>query len=101
MFDHLWILYIALIGYGIVGKISTNPVLIAVVADNAPKNALSTSFSVYNFIGMTASILAPYVTGYLTDLTGAMATGFYLAAGLLIIGFICTLLLKEKHKQTC
>lgn len=50
---------------------------------------------------MTASILAPYVTGYLTDLTGAMATGFYLAAGLLIIGFICTLLLKEKHKQTC
>lgn len=101
MFDHLWILYIALIGYGIVGKISTNPVLIAVVADNAPKNALSTSFSVYNFIGMNASILAPYVTGYLTDLTGAMATGFYLAAGLLIIGFICTLLLKEKHKQTC
>lgn len=101
MFDHLWILYIALIGYGIVGKISTNPVLIAVVADNAPKNALSTSFSVYNFIGMTASILAPYVTGYLTDLTGAMATGFYLAAGLLIIGFICTMLLREKHKQTC
>ncbi|MBO3065059.1 MULTISPECIES: MFS transporter [Staphylococcus] len=101
MFDHLWILYIALIGYGIVGKISTNPVLIAVVADNAPKNALSTSFSVYNFIGMTASILAPYVTGYLTDLTGAMATGFYLAAGLLIIGFICTILLKEKYKQTC
>nr|WP_240507126.1 hypothetical protein [Staphylococcus cornubiensis] len=75
-FNNLVILYVALIGYGIVGKISTNPVLIAVVADNAPKNALGTSFSVYHFIGMTASILAPYMTGFLTDVTGSMAIGF-------------------------
>ncbi|GEQ06180.1 MFS transporter [Staphylococcus gallinarum] len=99
LFDNIWILYLALIGYGIVGKISTNPVLIAVVADNAPKNALGTSFSVYNFIGMTASILAPYLTGYLTDMTGKMATGFYLAGALLIIGLISSLLLKENKKQ--
>lgn len=97
-FDNLIILYIALIGYGIVGKISTNPVLIAVVADNAPKSALGTSFSVYNFIGMTASILAPYVTGFLTDVTGSMAVGFYLAAVLLIVGLIAALMLKEKGK---
>lgn len=94
-FDNLIILYIALIGYGIVGKISTNPVLIAVVADNAPRSALGTSFSVYNFIGMTASILAPYVTGFLTDVTGSMAIGFYLAAVLLIVGLIAALMLKE------
>ena len=99
LFDNIWILYLALIGYGIVGKISTNPVLIAVVADNAPKNALGTSFSVYNFIGMTASILAPYLTGYLTDMTGKMATGFYLAGALLIIGLISALLLKENKSN--
>ena len=40
LFENIWILYLALIGYGIVGKISTNPVLIAVVADNAPKMRL-------------------------------------------------------------
>lgn len=97
-FDNLVILYIALIGYGIVGKISTNPVLIAVVADNAPKSALDTSFSVYNFIGMTASILAPYITGFLTDLTGSMAIGFYLAALLLVVGLVAALMLKEKGK---
>ncbi|MBO0387932.1 MFS transporter [Staphylococcus simulans] len=97
-FDNLVILYIALIGYGIVGKISTNPVLIAVVADNAPKSALGTSFSVYNFIGMTASILAPYITGFLTDLTGSMAIGFYLAALLLVVGLVAALMLKEKGK---
>lgn len=98
-FDNLAILYIALIGYGIVGKISTNPVLIAVVSDNAPKSALGTSFSVYNFIGMTASILAPYITGFLTDLTGSMAIGFYLAAALLVVGFIAAILLKENKNQ--
>ncbi|MEJ7540337.1 MFS transporter [Staphylococcus intermedius] len=97
-FDNLIILYISLIGYGIVGKISTNPVLIAVVADNAPKSALGTSFSVYNFIGMTASILAPYITGFLTDVTGSMAIGFYLAAFLLLVGFTASLLLKEQRK---
>ncbi|PTJ24247.1 MFS transporter [Staphylococcus simulans] len=97
-FDNLVILYIALIGYGIVGKISTNPVLIAVVAHNAPKSALGTSFSVYNFIGMTASILAPYITGFLTDLTGSMAMGFYLAALLLVVGLVAALMLKEKGK---
>ncbi|RIN55200.1 MFS transporter [Staphylococcus simulans] len=97
-FDNLVILYIALIGYGIVGKISTNPVLIAVVADNAPKSALGTSFSVYNFIGMTASILAPYITGFLTDLTGSMAIGFYLAALLLVVGLVAALMLKEKGR---
>ncbi|MEJ7508087.1 MFS transporter [Staphylococcus simulans] len=97
-FDNLVILYISLIGYGIVGKISTNPVLIAVVADNAPKSALGTSFSVYNFIGMTASILAPYITGFLTDLTGSMAIGFYLAALLLVVGLVAALMLKEKGK---
>lgn len=97
-FDNLVILYIALIGYGIVGKISTNPVLIAVVADNAPKSALGTLFSVYNFIGMTASILAPYITGFLTDLTGSMAIGFYLAALLLVVGLVAALMLKEKGK---
>lgn len=97
-FDNLVILYIALIGYGIVGKISTNPVLIAVVAHNAPKSALGTSFSVYNFIGMTASILAPYITGFLTDLTGSMAIGFYLAALLLVVGLVAALMLKEKGK---
>ncbi|HHU6751570.1 TPA: MFS transporter [Staphylococcus pseudintermedius] len=97
-FDNLTILYITLIDYGIVGKISTNPVLIAVVADNAPKNALGTSFSVYNFIGMTASILAPYITGFLTDATGSMAIGFYLAAVLLLVVFSASLLLKEQQK---
>lgn len=98
-FDNMAILYTALILYGVVGKISTNPVLVALVANNAPKQAYSTAFSVYNFIGMSSSILAPVVTGYIYDKTGSMANGFYLAAGLLIVGFIAVLFVKEDKPE--
>lgn len=94
-FDNIYVLYAALIGYGIFGKISTNPVLVAVVADNAPKNAYSTSFGVYNFIGMCGSIIAPYATGFLTDVTGSLNMGFYFAGFLLIIGTIAASMIKE------
>ncbi|MFD1606320.1 MFS transporter [Oceanobacillus luteolus] len=97
-FDSMWVLYASLIGYGIFGKISTNPVLVAVVADNAPKHAYSTSFGVYNFIGMCGSILAPYITGFLTDVTGSLNMGFYFAGFLLIIGTIAAAMIKEDNR---
>lgn len=97
-FDSMAVLYAALIGYGLFGKLATNPILLAVVADNAPKTSLGTAFGLYNFIGMCGSILAPYITGYLTDLTGSLNTGFYFAAGLLVIGTISSFLIKEDKK---
>src|SRR5699024_2048310 len=62
LFEQMWVLYVALIVYGIVGKLSTNPVLIAVVANNAPRVGLATSFCFYNFNGMSASSLSTYIT---------------------------------------
>ncbi len=97
-FDSMAVLYAALIGYGIFGKISTNPVLVAVIADNAPKNAYSTSFGVYNFIGMCGSILAPYITGFLTDVTGSLNTGFYFAGALLLVGTIAVMFIDENNR---
>lgn len=96
-FDSMPILYITLIVYGIVGKISVNPVLIAVVANNAPQQSLGTAFGFYNFVGMLGSILAPYITGWLTDTTGSMNIGFYFAAALLIIAWIASSLIDESH----
>lgn len=97
-FDSMYVLYAALIGYGIFGKISTNPVLVAVVADNAPKHALGTAFGLYNFIGMCGSILAPYITGWLVDITGTLNAGFYFAGILLVIGTISVLFIKEDKR---
>ena len=48
----------------------------------------STTLSAYNFIGMSGSILAPYVTGYLADTAGSMQVGFYLSCVLLVIGLL-------------
>ena len=87
---------VALIIYGLTGKLALDPVLISYVSKNAPQEGYSTVFGLYNFIGMSSSIIAPYVTGYLTDETGSMQSGFFLAMILLFVGFIAMLFAKEE-----
>jgi len=82
------LLILVLIVYGLTGKLAIDPILVAFVTKNAPKSSLSTALSAYNFIGMSGSILAPYVTGWISDSFGSMKIGFYLAAVLLLIGMI-------------
>ncbi|WML37130.1 MFS transporter [Clostridium sp. OS1-26] len=60
---------------------------------------LSTTLSVYNFIGMSGSILAPYITGSIADTMGSMKVGFYLASVLLLIGMIAFSFANEKEVQ--
>src|SRR5699024_7617359 len=95
-FESMTVLYIALIAYGLFGKIGTNPVLVAVVANNAPKHAYGTVFGLFNFIGMCGSILAPYITGFLADITGTMDMGFYFAGALILVGTIASMLINEE-----
>lgn len=92
-------LIVVLILYGFIGKISLNPVLVALVADNAPKASLSTAFGLYNFFGMASSIVAPIMTGFLADKTGSLNTGFYCAAVITVIGIVAMLFVTEKPKQ--
>lgn len=92
------LLIAALVFYGLTGKLALDPVLVAFVADNAPKNGYSTAFGVYNFIGMSSSILAPYITGYIADVTGTLTAGFYLSAVLLMIGLTCMAFTTEAPK---
>jgi len=86
-----------LVLYGFIGKISLNPVLVALVADNAPKSSLSTAFSFYNFFGMASSIVAPFATGWLGDVTGSLNSGFYCAAVITVIGIIAMLFVNENY----
>ncbi|MGE7903390.1 MFS transporter [Peribacillus sp. NPDC094092] len=90
------LMVIALIVYGLTGKLALDPVLISFVSKNAPQQGYSTVFGLFNFVGMSSSILAPYITGYLTDTTGSMQTGFFLAMILLIVGFVAMLFAKEE-----
>lgn len=92
------LVFVALVLYGLTGKLATDPLLVALAGTNAPPQITATAFGMFNFIGMSSAILAPYITGFLVDATGSWDTGFYFAIGLLVIAFIAALALKEPRK---
>lgn len=94
------LLIAVLILYGLTGKLALDPIVVAYVTKNAPKGSLSTTLSAYNFIGMSGSILAPYITGFLADTVGSMKIGFYLACVLQVIGLIVFAVLAKDTKET-
>ncbi|WP_338346978.1 MFS transporter [Fructobacillus cardui] len=79
---------LALILYGLTGKMTIDPLLLQVIRRHAPKGRVATTFGLYNFMGMLASITASYLTGWLTDVTGTFSVGFDLAAALLLLGLL-------------
>ncbi len=99
-FSHsLWGLIIALTCYGLTGKIVLDSIVIAHVADHAPAHAYATVFGVLNFIGMSSSVVAPYVTGFIADKTGSMVSGFYVAVVILLIGFAAMLFASDGNRN--
>lgn len=87
-----------LILYGLTGKLALDPILVAFVTRNAPKKSLAVVLSAYNFIGMSGSILAPYITGWIADMTGSMRIGFYLGAAMLLAGAFVFAMTKDKKE---
>jgi MFS family permease len=92
-------LYAALIVYGLVGKLALDPLLVAYVADRTPRASYSSAYALLNFTGMLSSILAPYITGMLRDVSGSLDSGFYLAAVLLLAGTLCMALTRGETRQ--
>ncbi len=92
-------LFAALIVYGLVGKLALDPILVAYVADRTPRASYSSAYAFLNFTGMLSSILAPYITGLLHDLSGTMDVGFYLAAALLAVGTLCMALTRGESSR--
>ncbi|MBH2597157.1 MFS transporter [Serratia ureilytica] len=79
-------LLISLILYGLLGKLAVDPIMISFVADNAPKKGYGTSFGVFNFFRMSSSVIAPFLTGVISDSTGSKVMGFYISAAILLVG---------------
>lgn len=94
------LLLIGLLLYGLLGKLTVEPILISHVAETAPKTGYGTSFGVFNFFGMSSSVIAPPLTGFLADQTGTKITGFYVAIVILIIATTVFFLTNmKKNKQ--
>lgn len=93
------ILLVGLILYGLLGKLAVEPILISYVADSAPKKGYGTSFGVFNFFGMSSSVIAPFLTGVISDSTGSKVMGFYISAIILVIGATVFLIANIKSKK--
>lgn len=98
-FEEYSLMITCLVVYGLTGKLALDPILVASVADNASSGNRGTIFSVYNFVGMSSSIVAPYIAGFLSDSTGSLSSAFYLSGGLLLIGLITILVVFKDNLQ--
>ncbi len=82
------ILAVILLLYGLLGKMAVDPVLISYITDHAEAKNTATTLGTFNFFGMASSVVAPWLTGVIMDVTGSGELGFYLGALLLLIGTI-------------
>ena len=83
-----FVIMLGLIGYGLLGKLALDPLLISTISDLSNKKKLATSLSIYNFFGMTASFIAPWLTGSIADRTGSTLDAFNLASIILAAGAV-------------
>ncbi|MEG0284842.1 MULTISPECIES: MFS transporter [Vagococcus] len=92
------ILLVALILYGLLGKLAVEPIIISYIADSASKENYGTTFGVFNFFGMSSSVIAPALTGFISDNTGSKIMGFYISAIVLVITTISFVVVNRSKK---
>lgn len=91
-------LIIVLICYGLFGKLTWDPIEISWFADHVSAirpELMGTSLAFFNFIGMSAAIVAPVISGWLKDTTGSLQTSFYLGGAILALGALCLFFVDE------
>ena len=79
-------LMISLVLYGLLGKMAVDPILISFVSEQASAKTLGRAFSLFNFFGMSSAVVAPTLTGFISDLTGSKEISFVMSAGWLLPG---------------
>ncbi|MBO0470528.1 MFS transporter [Enterococcus sp. DIV0242_7C1] len=93
------LLLVGLILYGFLGKLAVEPIIISWLGENAPKIGIGTTLGVFNFFGMMSSVIAPTLTGSISDATGSKEMGFYISVILLVAGTALFLLANLKKKK--
>lgn len=85
---------LALMAYGLVGKLAWDPLGIAWLGDHMSRTrpeAIGPAVTLFSFISVMSAVVGPAVTGWIKDLTGSLAGGFYLAAAVAVAGFFLSL----------
>lgn len=89
------ILLIAVIIYGIFGKLALDPILIVATSSASTNKNLSTVLAVFNFVGLLSSVVAPYIGGQVLEYTKSLSLSFNISFILLIIALVLSFRLKD------
>ena len=85
---------LALMAYGVVGKLAWDPLAISWLGDYVARyrsEAVGTAVALFSFLSVLSAVVGPPLTGWIKDVTGSLAGGFYVAAGLALVGFLLSL----------
>lgn len=82
------LLIVALVAYGLTGKLVADPLLVAHLADITDPPAYAMTYGLFNFAGMSASVAAPLAAGLIGEVAGDIAPAFVVAAAFLVIGSV-------------
>lgn len=88
-----------LISYGFFGKLAVEPIIISWLVERVPSRGMGTTLGFFNFFGMTASVIVPSLTGFISDVTGSKVGGFYLSVFIIIFGTASFYLLNKYHEK--
>lgn len=77
-----------LILYGFFGKVAVEPIIISWLGDYIPRAKVGTALGLFNFFGMSSSILAPSITGIISDQFSTKVPAFYLAVIIIVVATI-------------
>jgi len=92
----------ALACYGCVGKLAWDPVMFAWVGDRVTSTrpeSVGANMGIFGFVIMMGAFVAPVVTGWIRDLTGSLAGGFYAGAALVLAGAVLLLVPHETIRR--
>ena len=92
------LLVIGIVAYGFFGKLAVEPFIISWLSGYASGGSVATMYGFFNFFGMMSSVVAPTITGALSDATGTKLWGFYLAIAIILIGTLVFFLVNRKHQ---
>ena len=93
------LLLTGLLLYGLTGKLAVEPMLLAHVIEGAPRRKMGTYLSVLNFFGMASAVVAPLVTGMISDLFHSKVGGFYVSIGVLLVSVALFQIVNHRSKR--
>ena len=86
-----WVLLLALVVYGVCGKLVLDPMILSEVALSLRGEQYGKAYGTMNFVGMLASVAAPALGGILVQHFGSFSDAFVVAALILLIALALSL----------